>query len=161
MSNRWGIECACVLPAMVALIGAAALGLPMADASAQGAGGGIEGTAWLVEDIAGRGVIDLAQTTIDFDSAGRVSGSTGCNRYTGVATRDGTSLRFGQLATTRRACVPALMDQEQRFSQAMQDVRSYTVTTSGLLHLLGANGEALLRLAPLPTAESGGNHRPG
>ncbi|MFN0038853.1 MAG: YbaY family lipoprotein [Burkholderiales bacterium] len=150
MSNRWVFECGWTLPALAASIAAAALVLSMVNASAHAAGMGIEGTAWLVEDIAGRGVIDRAQTTINFDSAGRVSGSTGCNRYTGVATRDGEALRFGQLATTRRACVPALMDQEQKFNQAMQDVRFYMVATNGLLHLRGANGEALLRLAPMP-----------
>jgi len=144
-----------------ALLAAAALFLLMSATRAQGASAGIEGTAWLVEDIAGRGVIDRAQSTISFVAPGRVSGSTGCNRYTAVATRDGAALRFGQLATTRRACVPALMDQEHKFNQAMQDVRSYVVDATGLLHLRGANGEPLLRLAPLPSAERGGNHRPG
>lgn len=132
------------------LIAAAALALPMASASAQGADADIDGTAWLVEDIAGHGVIDRAQTTLSFDAAGRISGSTGCNRYTGVATRDGAALRFGQLATTKRACVPALMDQEQKFSQAMQDVRSYAVAANGLLYLNGENGASLLRFASMP-----------
>ena len=127
MRNRWGSDRTGILPALAASIAAAALVLPMASASAQGASTGIDGTAWLVEDIAGRGVIDRAQTTISFDAPGRVSGSTGCNRYTGVATLEGEALRFGQLATTRRACVPALMDQEQKFIRAMQDVRSYVV----------------------------------
>jgi heat shock protein HslJ/uncharacterized lipoprotein YbaY len=163
MSNRWGFECVWSLPVIAASIAAAALVLPMASASAQVAGSSIDGTAWLVEDIAGRGVIDRAQTTISFDTAGRVSGSTGCNRYTGVATRDGEALRFGQLATMRRACVPALMDQEQKFSQAMQDVRSYVAATNGLLHLHGANGEPLLRLAPMPreTLDRSGPTSPG
>jgi putative lipoprotein len=150
MSSRWGSECAWILRAVAGTIAAAALGLAMPSASAQGARAGIEGTAWLVEDIGGRGVIDRAQTTISFDAPGRVSGSTGCNRYTGVATFEGEALRFGQLATTRRACVPALMDQEQKFNKAMEDVRGYAVATNGLLHLRGANGEILLRLAPMP-----------
>jgi len=161
MRSRWRFECTWSLPALAASIAAAALVLSMASANAQGAGAGIDGTTWLVEDIAGRGVIDRAQTTISFDATGHVSGNTGCNRYTAVATRDGAALRFGQLATTRRACVPALMDQEHKFNQAMQDVRSYVVDATGLLHLRGANGEPLLRLAPLPSAERGGNHRPG
>lgn len=150
MGSRWTSDRTGILPALAASIAAAALLLPMASASAQGAGTSVDGTAWLVEDIAGRGVIDRAQTTISFDAPGRVSGSTGCNRYTGVATREGEALRFGPLATTRRACVPALMDQEQKFLRAMQDVRSYVVATNGLLHLRGANGEPLLRLAPMP-----------
>ena len=94
-------------------------------AHAQGAGAGIVGTAWLVEDIAGRGVIDSAQTTLSFDTAGRVSGSGGCNRFTGAATLAGEALTVGLLAATRLACVPALMDQEQKFFKAIEAVRSY------------------------------------
>jgi putative lipoprotein len=150
MRSRWGFECAWILPTLAALIVAAALGLPMASASAQGAGTGIDGTAWRVEDIAGRGVIDRAQTTISFDALGHVSGSTGCNRYTGVATFEGEALRFGALAATKRACVPPLMDQEQKFLSAMEAVRGYAVDGNGLLHLHDANGEPLLRLAAMP-----------
>lgn len=139
-----------MLPTLAASIAAAALVLPAAGANAQGAIAGIDGTAWLVEDIAGRGVIDRAQTTISFDAPGRVSGSTGCNRYTGVATREGEALRFGPLAATKRACVPALMDQEQKFLSAMEAVRGYAVDANGLLHLRGATGDLLLRLAAMP-----------
>ena len=128
------------------LAAAAAFALLTGAAHAQGASVAIEGTAWRVEDIAGRGVIDRAQTTIDFDASGRVSGSTGCNRFTGAATLEGEALKFGLLATTRRACVPALMDQEQRFLEAIEAVRGYSVDENGLLHLKGANGQPLLRL---------------
>jgi uncharacterized lipoprotein YbaY len=133
-----------------ALLAAAALVLPMSTAHAHGASVALEGTAWLVEDIAGRGVIDRAQTTISFDAPGRVSGSTGCNRFTGVATLEGEALRFGQLRRTQRACVPALMDQEQKFLTAMELVRGYSVAANGLLHLRGANAEPLLRLVQMP-----------
>jgi heat shock protein HslJ/membrane-bound inhibitor of C-type lysozyme len=138
-----------------ALFAAAALVLPMSATRAQGASAGIEGTAWLVEDIAGQGVIDRAQTTIGFDTSGRVSGSTGCNRYTGAATIENEVLRFGQLASTRRACVPALMDQEQKFLRALEGVRGYAVAANGLLHLHGASGEPLLRLAAMPKGAPG------
>jgi heat shock protein HslJ/membrane-bound inhibitor of C-type lysozyme len=134
----------------IALRAAAALVLLMSATRAQGAIAGIEGTTWLVEDIAGRGVIDRAQTTISFDAQGRVSGSTGCNRFTGVATLEGEALRFGQLSRTQRACVPALMDQEQEFLTAIEAVRGYSVAANGLLHLRGANAEPLLRLVQMP-----------
>ena len=109
----------------------------------------LSGTIWLVEDIAGKGVIDNAQTTIRFDESGRVSGSTGCNLFNGTATIEGNIIKFGQLATTRRACVPALMDQEQRLLKAMGEVRSFAVDQNGLLHLNGANSEPLSRLSPM------------
>ena len=49
----------------------------------------LSGKTWLLEDIVGRGVIDNAQTTIRFDESGRVSGSTGCNRFNGSVKREG------------------------------------------------------------------------
>jgi len=137
-----------------ALLAAAALVLLMSATHAQGASASLEGMAWLVEDIAGQGVIDRAQTTISFDAPGRVSGSGGCNRFTGVATLAGEALKLELIAATRRACVPALMDQEQKFFKAIEAVRSYSVDANELLHLKGANGEALLRLAPMAGASS-------
>lgn len=105
------------------------------------------GTEWLVEDISGLGVIDNEQTTLRFEEEGRVSGITGCNRYTGSVTMEGNNIRFGPLASTRRACVQALMDQEQKFLEAMEAVRAYAIDAeTGLLHL--TKGEAtLLRLS--------------
>jgi len=150
MRSRWGSGLTRKLPALAALLAAAALVLLMSATHAQGATATIEGTAWLVEDIAGRGVIDRAQTTISFDAPGRVSGSTGCNRFTGVATLEGEALRFGQLSRTQRACIPALMDQEQKFLTAVEAVRGYSVAANGWLHLRGANAEPLLRLVQMP-----------
>jgi heat shock protein HslJ len=135
-------------------LAAAAFVLLTGAAQAQSASFGIEGKAWLVEDIAGRGVIDRAQTTISFDASGRVSGSTGCNRFTGAATLEGEALKFGQLARTQLACVLALMDQEQKFLRAVEAVRGYSVDANGLLHLQGANGEPLLRLVQMVTAST-------
>jgi heat shock protein HslJ len=107
----------------------------------------LTGASWLVEDIAGRGVIDRAQTFIRFDADGRVSGSTGCNRFSGLATIEGDTVKLGPLATTRRACVPALMDQEQKFLKAIEEVRSFSLDQNGLLYLLGADAQPLLRLS--------------
>ena len=104
-------------------------------------------TAWLVEDIAGRGVIDNAQTTIEFGDADAVSGSTCVNRFSGQAKINAPSLRLGPLATTRRAGPPAMMDQEAKFLTAVDQVRSFRVDENGLLYLLDENGVAVLRLS--------------
>ena len=106
------------------------------------------GTHWWVEDIGGGGVIDASHTTIGFVGEGRVAGDTGCNRYTGAFEVDGQSLRFGPLAGTRRACAPALMDQESRFYQAITRVARWEVAGTGLLHLLDADGSTVIRAAP-------------
>ena len=108
------------------------------------------GSTWLVEDIGGRGVIDNAQTTIAFDAEGGVAGSGGCNRYFGPVIIEGSAISFGDLGATRMACVPALMDQEQKFLDAIAATRSYRPDDSGKkLVFLGEDGAMLIRFSPL------------
>ena len=102
-------------------------------------------TEWWVEDIDGKGVIDRSHTTLQFLEAGRVAGDTGCNRYNGSVEISGTSISFGPMAGTRKACAPALMDQEMRFYQAVTKVVSWEVADTGLLHLKDADGNTVIR----------------
>lgn len=111
--------------------------------------GDINGTEWRVEHIAGGGVIDASHTTVQFPEPGRVAGDSGCNRYTGAVTLVGSRLAFGPLAGTRRACAPALMDQEQKFYKAMGQVVAWELADSGLMHLKDAAGNTLIRAARL------------
>jgi len=108
----------------------------------------LTGTSWLAEDIGGCGVIDIAQTTITFDADSRVSGSGGCNRYFGPVTKEENTMTFGLLGSTRRACPPALMDQEQKFFDALAATRSYRFDEPGhKLVFLGDNGPPLVRFS--------------
>ncbi|TWU42666.1 META domain-containing protein [Novipirellula artificiosorum] len=109
----------------------------------------LAGTNWLVEDIAGRGVIDRAQTTIEFSEDGTVSGNTAVNRYSGKVSIKGDSIDFGPLITTRRAGPPAVMDQEQKFLAAMERVKRVRVDENGLLHFGGEDGEAVIRASKI------------
>lgn len=111
-----------------------------------GAAEGLVGPAWVAEDIGGRGVADRARTEITFGADGRAYGSGGCNRFTGGYTLDGPSLRFGAMASTNMACVPAAMDQEQRFHQALAAVRGWRVE-NGILRLTDEAGAAVLRFS--------------
>lgn len=96
------------------------------DAPAQPGAGTPEGE-WLAEDIRGRGVIDRLQTVLRIGADGRISGSGGCNRIMGKATINGSAITFGPIASTRMACVPAAMDQEQKFITALSEVRFWRV----------------------------------
>jgi heat shock protein HslJ len=78
------------------------------------------GTEWLLEDLAGAGVIDRAEATLAFPEAGRAAGSGSCNRFTGAVDIGTGTMRFGPIAVTRRACVPAVMDQETKYLKALQ-----------------------------------------
>jgi heat shock protein HslJ len=55
---------------------------------------------------------------------GEVSGTSACNQYVGVATIDGSSIRFRQLGGTEMACEPDVMNLEQTYLQALGTVSS-------------------------------------
>lgn len=105
---------------------------------------------WLAEDIRGGGVLDRVQSTLEIASDGTVSGSGGCNRYSGRAGITGPGIQFGPLAATRMACAPALMGQEARFLEALGEARGWRVDGARRkLYLLGANGVPLLRFSAM------------
>ena len=98
----------------------------------------LPGTSWVLAELDGVDPVAEAAPTIEFAEDGTVSGSTGCNTFTGSVTIDGTSLEFGPLATTRMACAdPAVNEQEQAFLLALEGVTSYTIDEEGRLVLEG------------------------
>lgn len=59
--------------------------------------------------------------TLAFDGAGAVSGNSGCNSYSGAYAINGTSLSIGPLISTRMACEPDVMDQEQLYLASLRE----------------------------------------
>jgi heat shock protein HslJ len=116
---------------------------------------GLVGSEWWVEDILGGGVVDRSRTTIQFVEAQRVAGNSGCNRYMGGYELSGKALSFGVLAGTMMACPEALMNQEQRFHQAMSQVATWRVDSeTGLLYLADESGETVIRASRMaPSAQ--------
>ena len=108
----------------------------------------LEGPTWLAENIKGGGVIDNAQSTLVFASGGRVTGSGGCNRLFATANISGDALTFGAVGTTRMACAPALMDQEQKFLGALAVTRTFRFE-GPYLKLYDGNGAELIRFTQL------------
>jgi heat shock protein HslJ len=77
-------------------------------------------TTWDVATIAGVAALADATPAITFGGGGRVTGTTGANRFTGSWTLVGDELTFGPLATTRRSGTPAVMEQQQRLLHVLQ-----------------------------------------
>jgi putative lipoprotein len=103
------------------------------------------GSRWQAEEIGGAGVIDRAQSRLEVLENGRIAGNGGCNSFTGAgALRDG-AVKLGALATTRMACPPAIMDQEQKFLAALGKAARYETTSSGGLILRDSRGATLMR----------------
>lgn len=93
----------------------------------------LSGSAWLLEDLGGGGVIDNVQATLNFPEAGRVAGNSSCNRFSGTVEVSGESIKFGPLASTRMACLEAAMNQETRYLSALQAAERYEWKDSYLL----------------------------
>ncbi|MDT8345123.1 MAG: META domain-containing protein [Thermohalobaculum sp.] len=104
----------------------------------------LAGPDWVVEDIAGGGVIDASGVTLGF-AEGQVWGSGGCNRYSGGFSLTGESLGIGPLAATMMACEPALMTQERRLFKALADATGFDIDPTGALVLKAADGAVLVR----------------
>jgi putative lipoprotein len=119
-------------------------------AAAPAAGPASPAGRWLLERIRDAGVIDRLQTVLEIAPDGAVTGSGGCNRMHGKATIAGARIDFGPLASTRMACTPAAMDQEQRFFAGLRDVRRWEVNPAQRkLILLDDAGRAVMMLAAM------------
>ena len=107
--------------------------------------------SWRVEDVDGKGVMDNANLLLDFDGAGRLSGSTGCNRVSGAYAQEGSTIHFTGLISTRRMCSPALMNQEQSLLASLAAASTMSRDQSGALTLKGAKPyQILMRSEPMP-----------
>lgn len=102
---------------------------------------------WLAEDIMSAGVLDRLQTTLQVAADGAVSGNTGVNQYGGQATITKERIKFGPLVSTRRAGPAAAMNQESKFTAALEKAASYRLDENGLLYFMDAQGAVILRFS--------------
>jgi len=67
--------------------------------------------------------------TADFDNEGMLSGSGGCNSYSGPYSTDGDAIEIGPIASTERACLEpeGIMEQESLYLAALQTAATYSV----------------------------------
>jgi heat shock protein HslJ len=63
---------------------------------------------------------------------GAVSGNAGCNTFRGAYVVDGTGVKIGPLAATRKACAEELMKQEREFLAALESAVNWTVEGDAL-----------------------------
>lgn len=85
----------------------------------------LAGTEWRLEAVGDRPALPQPQATLAFPEPGRVAGSTSCNRFFGSVAIEGTSIRFGQLGSTRMACIGPAGEQERRVLQALTAAQRY------------------------------------
>ena len=105
------------------------------------------GTPYQVEWIGERPLVDRSHLTVTLGADGRAYGHAGCNRWFSSYQAKGNQLSFSQAGATRMMCAPALMEQEQRFLQALGQVKRWEMGENGELRLWYAEGQALRLLA--------------
>jgi heat shock protein HslJ len=110
-------------------------------------------TAWRIRDVDERPLLDDPAATLVIESRERVSGHAGCNRYFGRVGLDGAGIAIDQMGSTRMACAPPVMEQEQRVLAALSAV-AYWESRDDVLLLLDRAGRQRLRLSRLPAASS-------
>lgn len=88
---------------------------------------GLTGTKWRLEDLAGKGVVDRVQATLEFASDSAVSGNGSCNRFHGPVNVSGGTISFGALASTRMFCGEAVMNQESEYFAALDAAERWEI----------------------------------
>ncbi|WOT05713.1 META domain-containing protein [Shewanella youngdeokensis] len=105
----------------------------------------IEGT-WHIEVANGQAVIDYSPAKLTFEAEGQLSGNNSCNNFFGRYALSGNSLQLQPAGYTRKACVEALMAQEQQVMQTMHNV-TQAALTKGKLLLQDVDDKTLLVLS--------------
>jgi len=111
----------------------------------------LENTSWTLVDFGSTQARPIGPgaggPTLRLDAAQkRASGNTGCNQYSGDYTLGGSTLRFGTLVSTRRACTDeALNRQEAAFLRVLGETAAYSISGDTLL-LSGTTGSVAARL---------------
>lgn len=105
----------------------------------------LENTHWKLLEVGGRPARvggDGAEPYFQLDPAQkRAVGGTGCNQFFGLYELRGDTLRFDQLASTRRACLdPELSRQETAFLGALGATRTWKIRGDTLV-LRGEPGQ--------------------
>ena len=118
---------------------------------AAGTGGAapLAGTRWTLAELNGQPPVAAPSDnvpTLEFAAReARASGNGGCNQFSGPYTQAGASLRFGPLASTRRACVDAAANsQETAYLRALESTTRFSATAEMLV--LYAGDQAVVRL---------------
>ena len=111
----------------------------------------LAGTHWTVVNFNnGKGAVVgiIAETTIslNFDTAGHVSGNSGCNTYSAGYQAGGNSLTVAQPAVTSRTCdtPKGVMDQEKQYLNALKSAATFQISGNQLQIRSGGDAMAVM-----------------
>ena len=75
------------------------------------------------------------EVTANFTSD-RISGSGGCNNYSGTFDVTGNKMSIGPVASTRIGCPSPIADQELQYFNALENTETYRINPQGQLELI-------------------------
>jgi putative lipoprotein len=104
-----------------------------------------ESPTWALREVDGRPSIAEAQTTMRF-SDNRITGSGGCNSYSGMGSIAEGRVSVGLLMMTKMGCAPDVLEQEARFASALPSSVRYEIDSAGAMRLFDARGRVTMRL---------------
>ena len=103
---------------------------------------------WRAQSIAGVAVPYPERVTLSLAN-GTVSGSGGCNQYSGPVEYANGRIRIGPLISTKMACAESdLMQLEQKFLDALQTASAYKVSAQPELTITTAGGPLVFAASP-------------
>ncbi|MBU2871498.1 META domain-containing protein [Colwellia sp. E2M01] len=94
---------------------------------------------WLVESINDESVIKDSKVDLIFTAENQLSGTSSCNNFSTSYSQENNSLTLGNMATTRKMCLPALMEQETTVLHALSKVKRFQLS-NGQLSLFDQQG---------------------
>lgn len=100
----------------------------------------IPGTAWVGIRIAGDTVPSDIDINLSFGEDGRLTGSSGCNRFFSSYNLDARHMKIDQIGGTRRMCPEIQMLAERRFLDALERVDGWAMRNEQLI-LFGRGAE--------------------
>ena len=129
--------------------------IPLCNCASAGSGSHaapkLEDTTWMLVDVQGapahRSPDDARAPSFRLSPDMRVSGYSGVNQFSGGYERQGQMLKFGNLAMTRRAASPELMQQESEFTGALARTAAWRAQGEDRIELLDADGKRLALFA--------------
>lgn len=99
--------------------------------------------SYQVEWIGERPLIDRSMLTLTLGDNNQASGLAGCNNWMAEYQLSGDRLSLDKIATTRKLCALALMEQEQRFLATLAKVQRWEFAEQQQLLLWPEHGAAI------------------
>lgn len=105
----------------------------------------LQGVNWRITHIGEQSVNGATAAHIRFLANNGIAGSTGCNRFFGQYTLTGETLSFKDMGSTRKACPPELMAQEDTILKMLASVSRFSFEAPDAQRLLLHTGGADIR----------------